>query len=51
MCQKLVEIESKDEQQFTLIVGGAIAALAIVLVLAGILSDPIQTTSKGAALF
>jgi hypothetical protein len=51
LCQKLVEIESKDEQQFTLIVGGAIAALAIVLVLAGILSDPIQTTSKGAALF
>lgn len=51
VCQKLVEIESKDEQQFTLVVGGLIAGLALVLVIAGIVSDPIQTTSKGAALF
>ena len=51
VCQKLVEIESKDEQQFTFIVGGVIATLAVGLVIAGIVTDPIQTTSKGSALF
>merc|ERR1719453_2197362 len=45
MCQKLVEIESKDEQVQTFVVGGFIAALALVLVGAGIFIDPIQTTS------
>merc|ERR1719478_468317 len=51
VCQKLVEIESKDEQQFTFVVGAVIAGLAAVLVIAGIVSDPIQTTAKGSALF
>lgn len=51
VCQKLVEIESKDEQQFTIVVGAAIATLATVLVAAGTLLDPIQTTSKGSQLF
>merc|ERR1719353_414657 len=47
VCQKLVEIESESEQQCTLVVGGVIAGLALLLVAAGILSDPIQTTAKG----
>ena len=51
VCQKLVEIESKDEQQFTIVVGALIAGLALVAVIAGVVTDPIQTTSKGAALF
>ena len=92
MCQKLVEIESKDEQQFTIIVGAGafrwgskrpprcqpaappasgrggsagvltrrrgvalapagIAGLALILVIAGILTDPIQTTANGAKIF
>ena len=51
VCQKLVEIESKDEQQFTVVVGAAIATLALVFVAAGTLIDPIQTTSKGSAFF
>ena len=36
-----------DEQTQTLIVGGFIATLALVLVGAGIFIDPIQTTSAG----
>ena len=51
VCQKLVEIESKDEQQFTLIVGGVIASLAVALFFFGVISDPIQTTAKGGAFF
>ena len=51
VCQKLVEIESEDEQKFTLVVGGLIASLALFFIVAGVLSDPIQTTSKGAAFF
>merc|ERR1719353_1109983 len=51
VCQKLVEIESKDEQQFTIVVGVAIAGLALALVVAGILTDPIQTTSQGSKIF
>ena len=51
VCQKLVEIESKDEQQFTVIVGGVIFGLALALGAAGTLLDPIQTTSKGASFF
>jgi len=47
MCQKLVEIESKDEQQATFIVGTFIAGLALVLIAAGIFIDPIQTTQTG----
>lgn len=47
MCQKLVEIESKDEQTQTLVVGVFIATLALVLVGAGIFIDPIQTTQAG----
>jgi len=47
MCQKLVEIESKDEQMATLVVGGLIAGLALVFVAAGIFIDPIQTTQSG----
>merc|ERR1719331_3456909 len=38
VCQKLVEIEDKDEQQFTVVV-------------AGILADPIQTTATGSKIF
>ena len=51
LCQKLVEIESKDEQQFTIVVGALIAGLALVAVIAGVVTDPIQTTSKGASFF
>ena len=51
VCQKLVEIESKDEQQFTVVVGAVIATLALALVAAGILADPIQTTQNGAKIF
>ena len=51
VCQKLVEIDSKAESTQTLIVGGVIATLALALIIAGIFSDPIQTTDKGAAFF
>merc|ERR1719326_2400061 len=51
VCQKLVEIESKGEQQFTFVVGAVIASLAVALFFVGVVSDPIQTTSKGAAFF
>lgn len=47
MCQKLVEIESGDEQKQTLIIGVGIALLALVFVGAGLFIDPIQTTSAG----
>jgi len=47
MCQKLVEIESKDEQTQTIVVGALIATLALVFVGAGIFIDPIQTTQAG----
>ena len=47
MCQKLVEIESKDEQMATFVVGGLIFALALVFVGAGLFIDPIQTTANG----
>jgi len=47
ICQKLVEIEDASEQTQTLIIGGAIALLAVALVAAGIASDPIQTTDVG----
>ena len=52
VAQKLVEVESASEQTGTLVIGGAIASLALVLVVLGILSDPIQTTSvKGGGFF
>jgi hypothetical protein len=51
ICQKLVEVESGAEQTQTLVVGGVIAGLALVLVAAGILSDPIQTTDMGSKMF
>ena len=51
VCQKLVEIESEDEQQFTLVVGVVFLGLAVALFAAGAIFDPIQTTSKGSALF
>merc|ERR1719502_862146 len=51
VCQKLVEIEDKDEQQFTIVVGVVIAGLAAALVVAGILADPIQTTATGSKIF
>ena len=48
MCQ----VESASEQTGTLVIGAAIASLALVLVVLGILSDPIQTTSiKGNGFF
>merc|ERR1712195_284062 len=47
MCQKLVEIESGDEQKQTLVIGVGIALLALVFVGAGLFIDPIQTTSAG----
>jgi len=47
VCQKLVEVDSAAEGTQTLIVGGAIALLALALVAAGIFADPIQTTSAG----
>ena len=47
VCQKLVEVESKSEQTQTLIVGALIATLAAAAIVAGILTDPIQTTSGG----
>lgn len=45
LCQKLVEIESSSEKSQTLIVGGVIFGLALVFVAAGLLIDPLQTTS------
>ena len=51
ICQKLVEVESKGEQQAQLFVGAAIAGLALVLIIAGTFLDPIQTTDKGASFF
>jgi hypothetical protein len=51
ICQKLVEIESGAEQTQTLVIGGAIAGLALVLVAAGIFADPIQTTDMGSKMF
>mmetsp|Transcript_41683 Transcript_41683/g.73292 ORF Transcript_41683/g.73292 Transcript_41683/m.73292 type:complete len:243 (+) Transcript_41683:64-792(+) len=47
ICQKLVEVESASEQTQTLVIGGVIAGLALVLVAFGIASDPIQTTDVG----
>lgn len=44
ICQKLVEVESGAEQTQTLVIGAAIAGLALVLVAAGSFLDPIQTT-------
>lgn len=51
VCQKLVEVDSDSEQKQTVLVGVLIAGLALAGVVAGILSDPIQTTDKGAAFF
>jgi len=51
ICQKLVEIEDASEQTQTLIVGGFLALLAVVIVGAGIASDPIQTTDMGRGAF
>jgi len=47
VCQKLVEIESGDEQKQTLILGVGILSLALVLFGVGLFLDPIQTTSAG----
>jgi len=51
VCQKLVEIDSQSEQQQTLVVGAAIATLAVALLVAGIFADPIQTTQAGGKMF
>jgi len=51
VCQKLVEVDSNAESMQTVAVGVVIAGIALALVVAGILSDPIQTTDKGAAFF
>jgi len=51
VCQKLVEVDSDSEQAQTVVVGVFIAGLALALVVAGVLSDPIQTTDKGASFF
>lgn len=51
VCQKLVEIDSEAEGKQTILVGVAIATLAIAFVAAGIFIDPIQTTSAGAKMF
>ena len=51
VCQKLVEIDSKSEATFTVVVGAVIATLALGLVVAATLADPIQTTDKGSAFF
>jgi len=51
ICQKLVEIESQSEQTQQLVVGVAIFALAVVGFIAGIVSDPLQTTDAGGKLF
>lgn len=51
VCQKLVEIDSQSEQQQTLVVGAAIATLAVALLVAGIFADPIQTTQAGSKMF
>ena len=40
-----------DTEEFTLIVGGVIASLAVALFFFGVISDPIQTTAKGGAFF
>ena len=47
MCQKLVEIESREETTQTIIVGVFFAAIAAACVAAGLFLDPIQTTSAG----
>jgi len=51
ISQKLVEVESEDEATFQFIVGGVIAVLALGLVVAGVVVDPIQTTDKGSSFF
>lgn len=47
MCQKLVEIESREETTQTIIVGVFFASIAAVCIAAGLFLDPIQTTSAG----
>jgi orotate phosphoribosyltransferase len=37
--------------QFTVVVGVAIAGLTLALVIASILTDPIQTTATGSKIF
>lgn len=51
VCQKLVEIESKDEQNFTVVVGVFALGLALVATIAGLVADPIQSTATGSKLF
>jgi len=51
ICQKLVEIESQSEQTQQLVVGVAIFALAVVGFIAGIVTDPLQTTDAGGKFF
>merc|ERR1711924_28319 len=45
IAQKLVEVESASEQTGTLVIGAAIFGLAAVLFVAGVLYDPMQTTT------
>jgi len=47
ICQKLVEVDSQSEQTTTLVIGGVLAAIALVLVGVALFEDPIQTTSAG----
>lgn len=51
VCQKLVEVDAQSETTQTIIVGGFIATLALVGIVAGIFADPIQTTDMGAKMF
>jgi len=47
ICQKLVEVDSQSEQAATLVIGGVLAGIALVLFGAALFADPIQTTSAG----
>lgn len=51
VCQRLVEVDSEAEGKQTIVVGVLIAGLALAFVAAGVLIDPIQTTSAGRNIF
>uniref|UniRef100_A0A6U5EDM8 Uncharacterized protein n=1 Tax=Calcidiscus leptoporus TaxID=127549 RepID=A0A6U5EDM8_9EUKA len=47
ICQKLVEVDSQSEQTATLVIGGVLFGIALVLFGVALFEDPIQTTSAG----
>lgn len=47
ICQKLVEVDSQSEQTATLVIGGVLLGIALVLFGVALFEDPIQTTSAG----